>query len=81
VNGSIVFDGAQPEWLFESVAGSIVALPLMILIGVVMLTSLMHLARGIGRLHAMFAKSLLVARNAPATPDTASASGAPSPAH
>jgi hypothetical protein len=30
------------------------------LAGVVLLTLLMHLARGVGRLHAMYAKALLV---------------------
>jgi uncharacterized membrane protein len=46
----------SPAWL-----GSLWALPLMILAGVLLLTLLMHLARGIGRLHAMYAKALLVA--------------------
>ena len=32
------------------------------LLGVLILTGLMHLARGVGRLHARLAKSLLVAR-------------------
>jgi hypothetical protein len=39
---------------------SLWALPLMVLAGVVLLTLLMHLARGVGRLHAMYAKALLV---------------------
>jgi len=47
---------SSPEWL-----GSPWALPLMIVAGVLLLTLLMHLARGIGRLHAMYAKALLVA--------------------
>ena len=51
----------SPAWL-----GSLWALPLMILVGVLLLTLLMHLARGIGRLHAMYAKALLVAPAAPA---------------
>src|SRR4030081_3421195 len=38
---------------------SLWALPLMVLAGVVLLTLLMHLARGVGRLHAMYAKALL----------------------
>jgi hypothetical protein len=38
--------------------------PLMVLAGVLLLTLLMHLARGIGRLHARYAKALLVARTA-----------------
>jgi len=50
-----------PEWL-----GSLWVQPLMVLAGVVLLTLLMHLARGIGRLHAMYAKALLVAPTAPA---------------
>jgi uncharacterized membrane protein len=49
----------NPEWL-----GSPWALALMMLAGVVLLTLLMHLARGIGRLHALYAKALLVARTA-----------------
>ena len=36
--------------------------PLLVLAGVLVLTGLMHLARGVGRLHAMYAKALLVAR-------------------
>jgi uncharacterized membrane protein len=44
-----------PAWL-----GSPWMLPLMVLAGVLLLTLLMHLARGIGRLHAMYAKALLV---------------------
>jgi len=46
----------NPAWL-----GSLWAMPLMVLTGVLLLTLLMHLARGIGRLHAMYAKALLVA--------------------
>jgi uncharacterized membrane protein len=46
----------SPEWL-----GTLWAAPLLVLAGVVLLTLLMHLARGIGRLHAMYAKALLVA--------------------
>jgi uncharacterized membrane protein len=38
--------------------------PLLVLAGVLLLTGLMHLARGIGRLHAMYAKALLVAPTA-----------------
>jgi uncharacterized membrane protein len=37
------------------------ALPLLVLAGVFLLTLLMHVARGVGRLHAMYAKALLVA--------------------
>jgi hypothetical protein len=40
-------------------------MPLMVLAGVVLQTLLMHLARGVGRLHAMYAKALLVAPTAP----------------
>jgi uncharacterized membrane protein len=44
------------------------ALPLLVLAGVLLLTLLMHVARGVGRLHAMYAKALLVAPAAPPTP-------------
>src|SRR5258706_9091782 len=50
----------NPAWL-----GALWAAPLLVLAGVVLLTLLMHLARGIGRLHAMYAKALLVAPAAP----------------
>jgi len=60
LGGTEVFSNAQPEWIFNSGF----AIPLLGLAGVLLLTSLMHLARGIGRLHAMFAKSMLVARTA-----------------
>lgn len=49
----------SPAWL-----DSLWAAPLLMLLGVLLLTLLMHLARGIGRLHALFAKTLLVAPNA-----------------
>jgi len=49
----------NPAWL-----GSAWALPLTMGIGVLLLTLLMHLARGVGRLHAMYAKALLVAPTA-----------------
>jgi len=75
--GSVeVFSQAQPEWLFDSGA----AIPILGVAGVLLLTSLMHLARGIGRLHALFAKSMLVARTASATPEAAE-SGAALAAH
>jgi uncharacterized membrane protein len=45
----------NPAWL-----GSVWALPLTVGVGVLLLTLLMHLARGVGRLHAMYAKALLV---------------------
>jgi uncharacterized membrane protein len=66
----------SPAWL-----GAIWALPLLMFLGVMMLTSLMHLARGIGRLHAMFAKTLLVARAAPGGPAAAVQAAAPLAAH
>jgi uncharacterized membrane protein len=50
-----------PPWL-----DSAWALPFMVLLGVLLLTLLMHLARGVGRLHALYAKSLLVAPAVPA---------------
>jgi uncharacterized membrane protein len=76
MGGVEVFSQAQPEWIFDSGF----AVPILGLAGVLLLTSLMHLARGIGRLHALFAKSMLVARTAPtATP--AAASGAALAAH
>jgi uncharacterized membrane protein len=50
----------SPAWL-----NSLWALPLIVLTGVLLLTALMHLARGIGRLHALYAKALLVAPTAP----------------
>ena len=50
------FGDFSPGWL-----GTIWATPLCVLLGVLSLTVFMHLARGIGRLHAHFAKSLLVA--------------------
>jgi uncharacterized membrane protein len=76
MGGVEVFSHAQPEWIFDSGF----AIPILGVAGVLLLTSLMHLARGIGRLHALFAKSMLVARAAPAT-TTAAASGAALAAH
>jgi hypothetical protein len=49
----------SPAWL-----GSLWALSLLVPAGVLLLTLLMHLARGTGRLHAMYAKALLVAPTA-----------------
>ncbi|HWG72203.1 MAG TPA: sensor domain-containing protein [Steroidobacteraceae bacterium] len=49
----------SPVWL-DSAWG----LPMLVLVGVLLLTVLMHLARGIGRLHAAYAKALLVAPTA-----------------
>lgn len=76
LSGVVVFSHAQPEWLLNTG----VAIPVFGVAGVLLLTSLMHLARGIGRLHAMFAKSMLVARTAPSTPEAAE-SGAAVAAH
>jgi uncharacterized membrane protein len=47
---------SNPEWL-----GSVWAAPFLIVMGVFLLTALMHVARGVGRLHAAYAKALLVA--------------------
>jgi uncharacterized membrane protein len=64
VGGVEVFEHVQPQWLFDSG----IAIPLLGALGVLLLTLLMHLARGIGRLHARFAKALLVARIGPGSP-------------
>jgi uncharacterized membrane protein len=72
VSATEIFGTAQPEWIFNTGF----AIPILGLAGLLLLTSLMHLARGIGRLHAMYAKSMLVARVAsgPAeTPESAAA--------
>ena len=63
MGGVAIFEDAQPRWLFESG----IAIPLLAPLGALLLTSLLHLARGVGRLHAKFAKSLLVARVGPST--------------
>jgi uncharacterized membrane protein len=76
MGGVEVFSHAQPEWIFDSGF----AIPILGVAGVLLLTSLMHLARGIGRLHALFAKSMLVARTTPAA-TTAAAAGAALAAH
>lgn len=47
----------EPAWLGGSIAG----LLLLFVLGVALVTLLLHLARGLGRLHARFAKALLVA--------------------
>jgi uncharacterized membrane protein len=60
LGGVEVFSTAQPEWVFHTGLG----IPLLGLAGVLLLTSLMHLARATGKLQAMFAKSMLVARTA-----------------
>jgi uncharacterized membrane protein len=46
----------SPTWL-----GTLWVTPILVVFGVLLLTVFMHVARGIGRLHAHFAKSLLVA--------------------
>jgi uncharacterized membrane protein len=76
MGGLEIFSQAQPEWLFESG----MAVPVLGVAGVLLLTALMHLARGAGKLHALFAKSMLVARSAPAASEAA-ASGAAVAAH
>lgn len=45
----------NPAWL-----ESLWALPLTLLAGILLLTLVMHVARGVGRLHALYAKALLV---------------------
>jgi uncharacterized membrane protein len=50
---------SNPEWL-----DSLWAAPFVIAIGALLLTVLMHVARGVGRLHAAYAKALLVDRTA-----------------
>jgi uncharacterized membrane protein len=72
MSGVEVFSQAQPEWLFESGF----AIPILGVAGVLLLTTLMHLARGIGRLHALFAKSMLVARTAPSASDAVASAAA-----
>lgn len=49
----------SPEWL-----NALWVMPFLVLLGVLLLTLLMHLARGVGRVHAMYAKALLVAPTA-----------------
>jgi uncharacterized membrane protein len=72
IGGIEVFEHAQPEWIFRTGFG----IPILGVAGVLLLTSLMHLARGIGRLHAMYAKSMLVARAASGPAETAEAATA-----
>jgi uncharacterized membrane protein len=72
MSGVEVFSDVHPTWVFNTGFG----IPVMALAGLLLLTSLMHLARGIGRLHAMFAKSMLVARTASGAAEPAQ-SGAP----
>lgn len=58
-NGDFQLDGMDfsPAWISHTWL-----LPLWVLAGVMLLTVFLHLARGIGRLHAHFAKAMLVAR-------------------
>ena len=42
-------------------------LPVELFAGALLFTLLMHLARGVGRIHALFAKALLVTRDGPAS--------------
>jgi uncharacterized membrane protein len=49
----------HPAWL-----GSLWVLPFTVLAGILLLTLLMHLARAVGHVHAMYAKALLVAPTA-----------------
>ncbi|HEY2782698.1 MAG TPA: sensor domain-containing protein [Steroidobacteraceae bacterium] len=67
ISAGEIFEHAQPEWIFNTGFG----VPILAVAGVLLLTSLMHLARGIGRLHAMYAKSMLVARAAAEPADSA----------
>jgi uncharacterized membrane protein len=72
MGGVEVFSHVEPEWLFDSG----VAIPLLGVAGVLLLTALMHLARGIGRVHAMFAKSMLVARTGTSGAESVASSAA-----
>jgi hypothetical protein len=47
----------NPAWI-----GSLLAAPFMLCLGFVTLTALLHIARGVGRMHARLAKVLLVRR-------------------
>jgi hypothetical protein len=76
LGGVELFSHAQPEWMFDTG----LAIPILGLGGLLLLTALMHLARGIGRFHAAYAKSMLVARTASSMPDAAQ-SGAALAAH
>ena len=76
ISAGEIFEHAQPEWIFSTGF----AIPILGLAGLLLLTSLMHLARGIGRLHATYAKSMLVARTT-SDPAEAVESAAPVAAH
>jgi uncharacterized membrane protein len=72
ITASEVFSTAQPEWIFNTGF----AIPILGLAGLLLLTSLMHLARGIGRLHALYAKSMLVPRAASGPAETTESAAA-----
>jgi hypothetical protein len=76
MGGVEIFSDAQPAWIFNTGFG----IPILGLGGVLLLTAFMHLARGIGRIHALFAKSMLVARTA-SSPTEAAESAAALAAH
>jgi uncharacterized membrane protein len=67
-----IFSTAQPEWIFNTGF----AIPILGVAGLLLLTSLMHLARGIGRLLALYAKSMLVARAASGPAETTESAAA-----
>ena len=56
---------SNPAWL-----DSWPMLPIELLCGILLFTLFMHLARAIGRVHALLAKTLLVPREVPAAPET-----------
>lgn len=56
---------SNPAWL-----DSWPMLPIELLCGILLFTLLMHLARGIGRVHALLAKTLLVTREGAEAPET-----------
>ena len=72
ITASEVFSTAQPEWIFNTGF----AIPILGLAGLLLLTSLMHLARGIGRLLALYAKSMLVPRAASDPAETSESAAA-----
>lgn len=76
MGGLVEFSNPQPEWMFDSAIGGVVGISILGLAGGLLLTALMHVARGVGRLHALFAKSMLVTRTAANTPDVAESAAA-----
>jgi uncharacterized membrane protein len=70
-----VFSNVEPAIIWDTPLAFV-----LMIAGLLLLTCLMHVARGIGRLHAMYAKSLLVARTAPGTMSVPIEPG-PLPAH